>query len=265
MSHVTRRKAIIGVTAAALVTAGLAVAMPADAAQHHRPKPTVVLVHGAFADSSGWNGVVARLREDGYPVRAAANPLRGIASDAASVRSLVSTISGPVVLVGHSYGGAVISAAAAGNSNVKSLVYVAAFVPDAGESLGALGATEVDHPIPPLTLDQVPTAGGTDLYIKPSAFRAEFAADVKAGTAADMAATQRPLDAAAFAEPATVATWKTVPSWYLVAKQDKAIAPDLERFMAKRAGSHTTEINSSHAAMVSHPDAVTRIIEAAAR
>ena len=158
-----------------------------------------------------------------------------------------------------------ISAAADGNAAVKSLVYVAAFAPDTGESLGSLSAQPVEHPIAPLELDQVPTAEGADLYIKQDAFRAQFAADVKAGTAADMAATQRPLNAAAFGEPATVAAWKTVPSWYLVAKQDKAIAPDLERFMAKRAKAHTTEINSSHAAMVSHPGAVADVIEAATR
>ncbi|WP_250006851.1 alpha/beta fold hydrolase [Actinoplanes sp. M2I2] len=257
---------VTAVIGAVTVAASLALALPADAAPTRPAKPTIVLVHGAFADPSSWNGVIERLRRDGYPVRAAATPLRGIASDAASVKSLVDFIGGPVVLVGHSYGGAVISTAAAGDPAVKSLVYIAAFAPDTGETVGALSAKPVQDPIAQLPLQQVPTSpGNADLYIDPAKFRGVFAADVDKSTAADMAATQEPLNAAAFSEPATVAAWRTIPSWYLVARQDKAIAPDLERFMAARAKSRTVEINSSHVAMVSHPEQVTRLIEAAAR
>jgi pimeloyl-ACP methyl ester carboxylesterase len=223
-----------------------------------------VLVHGAFADSSSWNGVIDRLSKDGYPVRAAADPLQGIASDAAAVKSLVDSVGGPVILVGHSYGGAVISEAAAGDPNVKALVYIAAFAPDTGESLASLSAKPVPHPIAPLPLVQVPTTAGADLYIDPAQFRSVFAADVPKEKAAEMAATQRPLNADAFTETATVAAWKTIPSWFLVANQDKAIGPDLEHFMAARAKSHTVAVNGSHAVMVSHPAEVTHLIEAAA-
>ncbi|WP_405984777.1 alpha/beta fold hydrolase [Streptomyces sp. NBC_00872] len=242
----------------------------AGATTHDRPKPTVVLVHGAFADASGWDGVVTRLTRDGYPVRALPNPLRGLASDSAYIHSFLDTIPGPVVLVGHSYGGAVITNAAAGEKQVKALVYVAAFAPDSGEDLAALNARPVAHPAPPLPAQPVPYtlpggSSGLDLYLDPAKFRAAFAADVPAKTAVRMAAGQRPIDATALAGVTPEAAWRTVPSWYLVAKQDRAISPDLERFMAARARAHVTEINSSHAAMVSHPDAVTKLIEAAAR
>ncbi|WP_250037111.1 alpha/beta fold hydrolase [Paractinoplanes maris] len=259
-------RTIGGALSAVTIAAGLALALPADATPNHQAKPTIVLVHGAFADSSSWNGVIERLRRDGYPVRAAATPLRGIATDAASVKSLVDFIGGPVVLVGHSYGGAVISTAAAGDPAVKSLVYIAAFAPDEGETVGALSAKPVPDPIAALPLQQVPTGPqSADLYLEPAKFRSVFAADVDPATAATMAATQEPVNAAAFAEPAPAAAWKTIPSWYLVARNDKAIAPNLERFMAARAKSRTVEVNSSHAAMVSHPEQVTRLIEAAAR
>ena len=263
--------------AAALLTVGLAAgtaeAAPATAAhagQQAATKPTVVLVHGAWADSSGWDGVIQRLEAAGYPVRAAANPLGGLAGDSASVRSFLDSIPGPKIVVGHSYGGAVVTDAAAGDPDVKALVYVAAFAPDAGESLAGLSAQPVAHPIPALPVSPVPTVApdgsqGAELYLDPAKFRAAFAADVPARTAALMAATQRPLAAAAFTEASGQPAWKTTPSWYLVAKQDHAIAPDLERAMAKRAGSQTVEINSSHAAMVSHPAAVTQLIEDADR
>ncbi|MYV97818.1 alpha/beta hydrolase [Streptomyces sp. SID3343] len=243
---------------------------PASATTHNGPKPTVVLVHGAFADASGWDDVVTRLIHDGYPVRALANPLRGLASDSAYIHSFLNTIPGPVVLVGHSYGGAVITNAAIGNKQVKALVYVAAFAPDSGEDVTGLLARPVAHPAPPLPAQPVPYAlpGGTsgvDIYLDPAKFRAAFAADVPAKTAARMAVEQRPIDAGANAGVTAEAAWHTIPSWYLVAKQDRAIAPDLQRFMAARVHAHVTEINSSHAAMVSHPATVTRLIEAADR
>ncbi|WP_405970662.1 alpha/beta hydrolase [Streptomyces sp. NBC_00988] len=259
-----------------LAVVGLAVTGPAGAssrsapARPAAPKPTVVFVHGAFADSSGWDGVMHRLRKDGYPVRAASDPLRGLASDSAYVAELLHSITGPIILVGHSYGGAVITDAAVGDPNVKALVYVAALAPDAGESLGSLTARPVAHPVPPLPVQPVSITEpdgttGTDLYLDPARFRAAFAADVAPDTAADMAATQRPLDAAASVSPSGTPAWKTIPSWYLVASHDQILAPDLERFMAARAGSHTVEVNSSHAAMVSHPAAVAQLVEQADR
>lgn len=242
----------------------------AVASLRHAPKPTVVLVHGAFADASGWNGVVARLTRDGYTVRALANPLRGLASDSAYIRSFLDTIPGPVVLVGHSYGGAVITNAAVGEKQVKALVYVAALAPDTGESLAELQARPVAHPAEPLPAQAVPYTlpdgtTGADIYIDPAKFRSHFAADVPARTATQMAATQRPINATAAAGLTPDAAWHHIPSWYLLAKQDQAISPDLERFMATRAHAHLREINSSHAAMVSHPGAVTELIETADR
>ena len=267
------RLGIVGVAAALTIGLTVTAAQAAPSTAGHQPsaaKPTVVLVHGAWADSSGWDGVIQRLTADGYPVRAAANPLGGLATDSASVRSFLDSIPGPKIVVGHSYGGAVVTNAAANDPDIKALVYIAAFVPDTGESLASLSAQPVAHPIPALPVVPVPTAGpdgsqSAELYLDPAGFRQAFAGDVPAKTAALMAATQRPLAAAAFGEPTQQTAWKTTPSWYLVAKQDHAIAPDLERSMAKRAGSHTVEINSSHAAMVSHPNAVTDLIEDAAR
>ncbi|GAA3600910.1 alpha/beta hydrolase [Kineosporia mesophila] len=278
------RRITFAVTAA--LAAGAAIAVPAvsyAATSDHRTtpvvasapvtksvpsgqKPTVVLVHGAWADSGSWSSVIQRLRKDGYPVRAAGNPLRGIAEDAASVRSLVDSIDGPVVLVGHSYGGAVISAAAAGDDKVKSLVYLTAFAPEKGESVGDLAGRKVANPIPVAPTVPVPTSdGGTDLYLDPAGFRSVFAADVPKRAAAVLAATQRPIAAAAFGEKATAAAWSTIPSWYLVATKDQAIAPETQRFMARRAGSTISQVSSSHAVMVSHPAKVTQVIEAAAR
>jgi pimeloyl-ACP methyl ester carboxylesterase len=268
-SPISRRTAVVA--SGLLSVLALAAALPAAASSRPAPpKPTVVFVHGAFADSSGWNDVMRSLREDGYPVRAASNPLRGLAGDSAYVASFLQSITGPIILVGHSYGGAVITNAAAGDADVKALVYVAAFAPDAGESLGALINRPVAHPVPalplqPVTVTEPDGSTGADLYLDPATFRATFAADVDPGTAADMAATQRPVDAAGFAGASGTPAWKTIPSWYLVATRDRALAPDLERFMAQRAGAHTVEVNSSHAAMVSHPDAVTRLIERADR
>jgi len=240
----------------------------AAAARHHGPKPTVVLVHGAFADSSSWSGVITRLEHDGYPVIAAANPLRGLDSDSAYVSSLLSTIPGPVILVGHSYGGAVITNAALGHANVKALVYVAAFAPDQGESaLGLtgmnpgsqLGAALIVRPY------AVTGGGGADGYVDPAKFRAVFAADVPKGTTDLMAAEQRPVALAALQGTSGTPAWKTLPSWYLVAGADQAIPAATEKFMAERAGAHTVVVpNASHAVMVSHPDRTEDLIVEAA-
>lgn len=233
------------------------------------PKPTVVLVHGAFADSSSWNGVVERLQSHGYPVIAASNPLRGLAGDADHVRQLVASVDGPVVLVGHSYGGSVISGAATGAGNVKALVFVAAFLPDEGESAIALsgkfpGSTlgEALHPVPVTLPDGTQV---TDLYIEQGRFHAQFAADVPAETAAVMAATQRPVTDAALAEGAAAPAWKEIPAWVLVATEDRNIPAEAQTFMAERAEATVVSVSGSHAVGVSRPGDVARLIDEAAQ
>jgi pimeloyl-ACP methyl ester carboxylesterase len=241
----------------------------APQAERSAAKPTIVLVHGAFADSSGWEAVTQRLLRAGYPVLAFSNPLRGPTADAAYLRDFLSTIPGPVVLVGHSYGGFVITNAATGNPNVKSLVYVAAYAPDEGESVAATntlggGHTEVtDH----LVLRPFPGASGgdADAYIDPAHFHRLFAQDLPRRTAAFLAVSQRPGALAALVTPSGPPAWESIPSWYLVANQDRIIPPEAERVMAARAGSTTVQIDSSHVAMMSHPGAVVRLIRAAAR
>lgn len=231
-------------------------------------KPTVVLVHGAFADSSSWNGVVKILEKDGYPVIAAANPLRGVSSDAQSVASIVKNIKTPVVLVGHSYGGAVISEAAYGNQNVKGLVYVAAFTPETGET-----AAELSGRFPGGTLASALSApveladGGKDLYIQQDKFHDQFAADVPEAEARLMAAGQRPITVAALNEAATDPAWKTIPSWFVYGDKDKNIPPQAMAFMAERAHSKQTVVvkGASHVVMVSNPKVVANLIEKAAQ
>ncbi|AWM92493.1 alpha/beta hydrolase [Pseudomonas sp. 31-12] len=231
-------------------------------------KPTVVLVHGAFADSSSWNGVMNILQKDGYTVIAAANPLRGVTSDAQSVASIVKSIKTPVVLVGHSYGGPVISEAAYGNQNVKSLVFVAAFAPEAGETAAELsgrfpGGTLGGALAPPVDLAD----GGKDLYIDQGKFHDQFAADVSEADARLMAAGQRPVTVAALNEAATEPAWKTIPSWFVYGDKDKNIPPQALAFMAERAHSKQTVVvkGGSHVVMVSNPKAVANLIEKAAK
>ncbi len=230
-------------------------------------KPTIVLVHGAFAESSSWNGVVAELIAEGYPVVAAANPLRGVKNDADYVATIVQAIKGPVVLVGHSYGGSVITNAANGNRNVKALVYVAAFAPEKGESAlelsgrfpgGTLGPTLA----PPVTLPD----GGKDLYIQQDKFGVQFAADVPASQSRLDAATQRPIAEAALTEPSGAPAWKSIPSWHIYGDADKNIPAAAMAFMAQRAGSKETVVlkGASHVPMVSNPAAVAAIIKRAA-
>jgi pimeloyl-ACP methyl ester carboxylesterase len=229
------------------------------------PKPTVVLVHGAFADASSWDAVTSRLQRQGYPVIAVANPLRGLAGDSAYVSSVLDTLPGPVVLVGHSYGGAVITDAAVGHANVKALVYIAAFAPDQGESgLAILGQYPGSRLPPALTVRPFP--GGQDAYVNPVDFRQVFAADVPAAKTRLMAAGQRPVALAALEQPSGTPAWKAIPSWFLVAGADHAIPPAAEQAMALRAGSRTEVIRTaSHAVLVSHPGATAHIIETAAR
>jgi len=230
-------------------------------------KPTVVLVHGAFADSSSWNGVVKILEKDGYPVIAAANPLRSVKSDAQSVADVLASVKTPVVLVGHSYGGPVISEAAYGSANVKALVYVAAFAPEKGETAAELSGRFPGSTLGPTLSAPVELAdGGKDLYIQQDKFHDQFAADVSPADAKLMAATQRPVTVAALNEAATEPAWKTVPSYFVYGDQDKNIPAQALAFMAERAHSKQTVVvkGASHVVMVSNPKAVASLIETAA-
>lgn len=226
--------------------------------------PTIVLVHGAFADSSSWNGVIENLSGQGYSVLAAANPLRGLAADAAYVASVLRTIDGPIVLVGHSYGGSVITVAAEGNPDVTALVYIAAFLPDEGESAFELTGKFPGSTLPPTTREATyPLADGssaTELYIRQDEFPQQFAADVPAATAQQMAVTQRPVAVAALQEPAAVAAWKSIPSFALLTTEDKNIPIEAQRFMVQRAGATAVETAASHAVSVSRPDVVSDLI-----
>ena len=230
-------------------------------------KPTVVLVHGAFADASGWAAVIQRLSALGYTAYAPANPLRGVISDGESIRTFVSTIEGPVVLVGHSYGGSVITNASPGASNVTALVFIAAYAPEEGETLGAAGALDgasndlAEH----ILARPYPGApeGDADGYIDPAVFHHQFCADLPPDLAAVMAVSQRPVALSCLGTPSGPAGWKTLPSWFMVASQDNAIPPVAERAMAARAGSHTVEVDSSHVAFISHVDETVELILAA--
>ncbi|MFI7416704.1 alpha/beta hydrolase [Nonomuraea sp. NPDC049684] len=264
-----RRQAALALGLATAVGALLAAPSPAHAEAAAPPKPTIVLVHGAFADASSWKGVITKLKRDGYPVLATANPLRGLTGDAAYLTSVLKNVKGPVVLVGHSYGGAVISKAAVGNSSVKALVYVAAFLPDKGESALALSNKYPGSTLGPNTQQwtyQLP-GGGTavELTIKQDKFREQFAADVPARKAAAMAASQRPVAVAALEEKATDAAWKTIPAWSLIATGDKNIPPAAQRWMSRRAHASTVEVAASHAVSVSQPGKTAEIIDKAAR
>jgi pimeloyl-ACP methyl ester carboxylesterase len=229
----------------------------------------VVLTHGAFAESASWNGVIADLHRRGYPTIAAANPLRGLQEDAAYLRSILDSLSGPVVVAGHSYGGSVLSEAADGAAGVIALVYVASFQLEVGESTAQLAAKFPGGKLgPALNSVPFPRAGGEagmDLYIQQDRFHEVFAADVAPDVAQLMAATQRPIAASALEDTATKAAWKTIPSWSLVTTQDLAIPAESMRFMAARAGSTTVEIDASHAVTVSQPGTVADLIDTAAR
>ena len=223
--------------------------------------PTVILVHGAFADASGWNGVIDRLRGDGVPVMAVSNPLRGVAHDAAYVASAIAQVPGPVLAVGHSYGGAVITNACAGRPNVVGLVYVAAFAPDEGETLLQILADSRDSVIAPALVELTfPTGNGLETAVEyaiaADRFRDVFAADVPPEDAAVMAAAQRPIAQVCFAEGTRAAAWKTLPSWAVVPTGDKAVGSDVVRAMARRAEADVIEAEGSHVIMVSRPQAV---------
>ncbi|MFF5497887.1 alpha/beta fold hydrolase [Streptomyces aquilus] len=269
----SRTRTALTALATASVFAGLLATATGSAAAGkdpatEAPKPTVVLVHGAFADSTSWNDVIRRLRDDHYPVVAVANPLRSLSGDSAYLRDVLAGIDGPIVLAGHSYGGSVISNAATGNENVKALVYLAAFLPDKGESAADLagkfpGSTLGDalRAVPTTNADGAPV---NDLYIQNPRFHHQFAADVPRPTTDLMAVTQRPITDAALAGASAEPAWKTIPSWVLVATQDLNIPPAAQEFMAERAHAHTSKVRSSHAVSVSKPGKVTEVIEDAA-
>jgi pimeloyl-ACP methyl ester carboxylesterase len=232
-------------------------------------KPTIVLVHGAFADASGWADVTVNLGAFGYPVYAPANPLRGIVADADYIRSFVSTIEGPVILVGHSYGGCVITNAGTNAPNVKGLVYIAAYAPDEGETLADAGVLGGGSPAltQHLVLRPYPGAaeGDADGYIDPEHFHALFCADLDARLARIMALGQRGVAVSGLVTPSGVPAWRSLPSWYMVARNDATIPPEAESAMAARAGAMTVEVPSSHVAMMSHPQETTDLIVTAAR
>ncbi len=260
--------------AGALAAASLVVATPASAAAapiHARraaAKPTIVLVHGAFADASSFAGITQRLQAAGYPVLAIANPLRGIGYDSTYLASVLATIKGPIVLVGHSYAGALIGNVI--DTRIKALVYIAAFLPDVGQSVSQTNAHSRDVLLGPgaQIARQYPAPGGgtgTEVYIKPGDFRRIFAADLSPARTRVLAASRRPIDVKAFSEPVTNATWHTLRSWCLVPEQDRAIGTDAELAMARRAHCHTRRIPGSHLVMVAKPDFTARFIEAAVR
>ena len=228
-------------------------------------RPTVVLVHGAFADASGWNDVVEQLQADGVQVTAPANPLRGISIDSAYIVSLLDQIPGPVIAVGHSYGGAVITNAAANAPNVVGLVYVAAFAPDEGETLGGIEGDSKDSVLSSALVQlQYPTGEGSETAVEfaidPEKFHDAFAADLPEEQTAVMAATQRPVAELAFSTPSGAPAWKILPSWAVVPTGDKAAGSDVVRSMAERAGATITEVEGSHVIMISQPQAVTDVI-----
>ena len=251
----------------AAATMALAVAAMPFAPSAAAPKPTIVLVHGAFADSSSWFGVIPLLEKDGYHVIAASNALRSVKTDAETVHALLGTIDGPVVLVGHSYGGMVISNAANGAPNVKALVFVAAFAPEAGESAAVLDNKFPGSLLGPALAPPVPLpGGGHDLYVLQAKFHDAFAPDLPDAPAHVAGVTQRPITDIAFGETATAPAWKTIPSWFVYGDHDTAIPPQAEGWMAERAHSRETVVvpGASHVVMISHPDVVAKVIEDAA-
>lgn len=267
-------RSIIAVALASVATlASLFAVTSAHAAASGKPaKPTIVLVHGAWADGSSWDGVVKDLQKQGYTVDVPPNPLRGLKPDSEYLKDYLSTIKGPIVLAGHSYGGAVVTDAATGNPEVKALVYVDAFIPDEGESLLSI-LTPKNPNEPGLNPEElfnfVPFPGApkgvTDLYLKPEVFPGALANGLPASEAAVLAATQRPIASNALAEESTAPAWKTIPSWAVIGTEDHILPPQLQEFMTKRAGSHVTDVKAGHLSLISKPKAVAKVIVAAAQ
>ncbi|MFF0343545.1 alpha/beta fold hydrolase [Kribbella sp. NPDC004875] len=258
--HRTRVLAVVVAVLAVL----LAAVTPAAASHQRGPKPTVVLVHGAWADGSSWSKVTSRLLDDGYTVRVPPNELRSLPTDAATIRNFLATISGPIVLVGHSYGGAVITNAATGNPNVKALVYVDAFAPDKGESVLTLAGADSALAVPPETVfDFVPNGTFLDLYLKHDTFVKSFASGLPRSQSEKLYPSQRPLALAAGNDPSGVPAWKTIKSWYVLGTRDLIITPTAQNFMATRAHSTITRIPAGHLGLISDPGPVTKVIETA--
>jgi pimeloyl-ACP methyl ester carboxylesterase len=272
-SNVKLAAIVAAVCVTALVVVTLAGRPTATAARRTQAKPTVVLVNGAWANNASWSRVIRRLQNDGYTVDAPPNPLQSLSGDAETIADLLQTIPGPIVLVGHSYGGMVISNAATGNPNVKALVYIDAFIPDQGESALGLDSTQPGSVLgagPPNTVfNFVPFPGAAPgdalLYVKPSVFLQGFANDLPAKEGAILEATQGPAVFSALTAPSGPPAWKTIPSWDLVGTIDNAIPLSIQLFMANRAHAHITEVKAGHLSMISQPDAVTKVIEKAAQ
>jgi len=253
----------------ALLTAGLAPAHSTPENHATAAKPTVVLVHGSWADAASWTRVITTLHSDGYKVRALPNQLRSLSGDAASVRAFLDTIPGPVVLVGHSYGGAVITNAATGAPNVEALVYINAFQPDAGESVVQLAGPDSALSADPTTIFDfvpatLPPTPDTEVYLKRSTVFTSFATGLDGVHKTLVHATQRPATLTALNEPSAEPAWATIPSWTLIGTQDVIIPASVQRTMAERAGSKVTEYNAGHVGLMTNPGAVARIIERAA-
>lgn len=265
------RAVLVAALASAAMLASFFTATSAHAAAP--AKPTVVLVHGAWADGSSWDGVVKDLQQRGYTVDVPPNPLRGLHADSAYLKDYLSTIKGPIVLVGHSYGGAVITDAATGNKQVKSLVYVDAFIPAQGESLLQILTPPPGSSQPPLNPQElfnfVPFPGApkgvTDWYMKPAVFMQVLANGLPKPEAEALAATQRPIASNALTETSGAPAWKTIPSWDVIGTDDQILPPALQEQMAQRAGSHVTKIAAGHLGLISHPDAVAKVIVTAAQ
>jgi pimeloyl-ACP methyl ester carboxylesterase len=274
MDRAIGRRSLAAVVGLLLVTSGVVVTAPGSAATGRATavKPTIVLVHGAWANTASWSGVIARLQAEGYSVDAPPNPLRSLAGDAASIADFLHTIKGPIVLVGHSYGGAVITNAATGNPNVKALVYVDAFAPAKGESALGLDSSKPGSALgagPTKVFNFVPYPGAPKgdalLYVKPAVFEQAFANGLPAREGAVLAATQAPAAYSALTAPSGTPAWKTVPSWYVLGTIDRAIPSAIELFMAQRMHAHITRVHAGHLSMIAEPAAVVRVITAAAR
>jgi pimeloyl-ACP methyl ester carboxylesterase len=267
----------IWLTIALAVIAGLAITLTTSPSQAKprtatAARPTVVLVNGAWANNAAWSGVIGRLQTEGFTVDAPPNPLQSLKGDAGTIADLLKTIKGPIVLVGHSYGGAVITNAATGNRNVKALVYVDAFAPAKGESVLALDSSKPGSALgagPTKVFNFVPFPGAkkgdAELYVKPSVFEQAFANGLPAEEGAVLAATQSPAVYSALTAPSGTPAWRTIPSWYVLGTIDKAIPPAIQLFMAQRIHAHITTVRAGHLSMVAAPGLVAKVIAAAAR
>lgn len=265
----------LSIGAAALLGTGLLTAVaPRAVAGAGGPRPTIVLVHGAWADGSSWAAEVAALQAQGYTVDVAPQPNRGPSIDVAYLKDYLTTITGPIILVGHSYGGFVATDAATGNSQVKALVYIDAFAPDEGDSLvkltagsGSILEPALTNPTSVFKLVPYPGApdGTVDSYVLPDVFQTGFANDLPASQARVLAATQIALATGALTETSTAPAWKTIPSWALIGTRDRVIPPAGQQAMMTRAHAHITTVDASHLSLISHPKQVTQVIDAAIR